>query len=112
MPLINPNDTAKAAADMIEHLLDNRQLDAEPGHAAGAGSTQIVQRPMRQRLDVLGVVALLDGVILLELKDRRIQPALRPAEARNRRIAGDGEDEPAFLSDVGKSIKNLERCRR
>src|SRR6516162_8941139 len=42
VPLINADDAAKRAAAMVEHLLDHRQLDAEPGHAGCRRPPQIM----------------------------------------------------------------------
>ena len=47
MPLINANDTREGAAHMVQKLFDDRQINAEPGHAGRDGAPDIVQNPWR-----------------------------------------------------------------
>src|SRR2546430_13736757 len=52
MSLINTDDATKAAAGVVQHLLDRRQPDPELGHARRTRPPQIVNDPWRLRLHV------------------------------------------------------------
>src|SRR5262249_5996347 len=45
VPLVDAYNAGKRTRDMVQNLLDNGEIDAEPGHAARRGAAQIMQRP-------------------------------------------------------------------
>lgn len=49
MPLIDANDARETAGNVIEQLFDDRQIDAEPGHAGRDGAPDVVENPARHR---------------------------------------------------------------
>ena len=52
MALVNTSDSTLCAADMIEHRLGHRHWDADPLHAGGIGSANIVQDKVPDRIVV------------------------------------------------------------
>ena len=45
VPLINTNNPGERTRDMVQDLLDNDKVRAQPRHPAGARSSQVVHRP-------------------------------------------------------------------
>src|SRR5258707_9364547 len=78
--LVNPCNAAKTARGMIQNLFDHRQVDAQPRHSASTRPAQVVQTPLWDRFDLIGIVAPLGRGSFLQFQDFGIEAAFRAAE--------------------------------
>src|SRR5262249_39276823 len=46
VPLINPDDAGKRAANVVQNLFNNRETNTEPRHATGGSAAQVVHYPI------------------------------------------------------------------